>query len=468
MGGLSPEAFLARVIGMTKTERDETGRSGTERGGTRPDGAAPPAHKARGAAFAALLNSDARLLAFARRAAGILVPLTLAVVALLYGTGPEPRRNWLGDGLGVDFSQIWVAGRAALEGRAGEPYDLPVHLANLAAAFGPECRFAWHYPPVFLLPAAALAAWEPQPAFWLWTALSLGVFALAMGIAAGRRDGAWIALAHPLVLCTLVYGQNALFTAGLLTLGATLVDRRPRLAGLCFGLLCYKPHFAVLAPLLLLATGRRACLGACLSTMLALCAASLAAFGPAAWIGFFETLGATNRIILRDAGAGLDLNVSAFGAVRLAGGPMAAAWAVQGLVALAALALALRSWRGPTPEPLRAAALLAAVPLLSPYVPVYDLAPLVPATLFLVLAARDAGGLRWPERALLCATPLFALPRVVADLTGVPLGLGLALAVFACVALRVLRPGADPARPGPSTDPRPGAAEHLACAQQGA
>ncbi|POR43062.1 hypothetical protein CRT23_09710 [Methylobacterium sp. V23] len=413
------------------------------------------------AEFAALVGSDARLLAFARRAALILVPLTLGIVAVLYGTGPTPRRNWQGDGLGVDFSQIWVAGRAALEGRAGEPYDLPVHLANLKAAFGPDCRFAWHYPPVFLLPAAALAVWEPQAAFWLWTALSVGVFAFAMRIAAGHRDGAWIALAHPLVFCTLVYGQNGLFTAGFLTLGAAWVDRRPWLAGLCFGLLCYKPHFAVLAPLLLLATGRRACLGACLATMLALVAASLAAFGPAAWIGFLQTLGTTNQIILRDAGAGLDINVSAFGAVRLAGGAMAAAWAFQGLVALAALALALRSWRGQTPAPLRSAALLAAVPLLSPYVPVYDLAPLVPATLFLVLAAREAGGLGWPERALLCATPLFALPRVVADLTSLPLGLGLALAVLACVALRVIRPDAAATRPGPWTAPRPGDIAHL-------
>lgn len=434
-----------RVIGMAMTGRHAT---------------APAPRGAWRAAFADLVGSDARLLAFARRAAWILVPLTLGVVAVLYGTGPEPRRNWRGDVLGVDFSQIWVAGRAALEGRAGEPYDLPVHLANLKAAFGPDCRFAWHYPPVFLLPAAALAVWEPQAAFWLWTALSVGLFALAMGLAAGCRDGAGIALAHPLVFCTLVYGQNALFTAALLTLGATLVDRRPWLAGLCFGLLCYKPHFAVLAPLLLLATGRRACLGACLATMLALAAAALAAFGPAPWIGFLQTLGTTNQIILRDAGAGLDVNASAFGAVRLAGGTMAAAWAFQGLVALAALALALRSWRGPTPAPLRAAALLAAVPLLSPYLPVYDLAPLVPATLFLVLAARDAGGLRWPERALLCATPLFALPRLVADLTGVPLGLGLALAVLACVALRVLHPGGAPTRPGPSTAPRPGGLGH--------
>ena len=387
--------------------------------------------------FVELAGSDARLFAFAKRAAWVLVPLTLAVVFVVFGTGPEPRRNWYGDMLGNDFSQIWVAGRAALEGRGGEPYDLPVHLENLKVAFGPDCRFAWHYPPVFLMPAAAFALLEPQPAFLLWTALSLASFTLAMRLAAGRRDAAWIALAHPLVFCNLAYGQNGLFTAALMSVGAVLVDRRPWLAGLCFGLLAYKPHFAALAPLLLLITGRRACLAACLATALTLCLASLALFGTAPWIGFLGTLGETNRIILQKAAAGLELNASAFGAVRLLGGPIAAAWAAQALVAALALGLAIRAWTLPAEPDLRAASLLAAAPLLSPYLPVYDLVPLVPATLLLVLAAHRSGGLRAHERALLFATPLFALLREGAGLTGFPLGLILGLATLACIAERV-------------------------------
>ncbi|MGU3542479.1 glycosyltransferase family 87 protein [Methylobacterium sp. A52T] len=385
-----------------------------------------------------LLSSDARLFALSRRAAWVLVPLGLAMVLLVYGTGPDPRRNWYGDPLGNDFVQVWVAGRSALEGRGADPYDLPVHLANLKAACGQACRFAWHYPPVFLLPAAAMALLDLQPAYLLWTALSLALFALAMRVAAGRRDAALVALAHPLVLCNLVYGQNGLFTASLLTLGAVLVDRRPWLAGLCFGLLAYKPHFAALAPLLLLVTGRHACLAACASTVLALCLASLALFGTAPWTGFLGTLGDTNRIILQNAAASLNLNASAFGAVRLLGGSMAAAWTAQGLVAVLALGLALRAWSRPTDPTLRAAALLVSAPLLSPYLPVYDLAPLVPAVLLLALAAHRAGGLRARERALLCAVPLFAVVREAAALTGFPLGLVLSVATFACIAARIV------------------------------
>ena len=410
-----------------------------------PGRLAPGVHALR-AELADLVGDDARLFAFAKRAAWVLVPLTLVIVVVLFGTGPEPRRNWYGDMLGNDFSQVWVTGRAALEGRAAEPYDLPVHMENLKAAFGPECRFAWHYPPVFLLPAAAMATLDPQAAFLAWSALSLALFALAMRLAAGRADAALVALAHPLVLCNLSYGQNGLFTAALLTLGVVLVDRRPWLAGLCFGLLAYKPQFAVLAPLLLLATGRRTCLLACVATVLASCLAALSLFGTAPWIGFLGTLGETNRIILERAAAGLDINASAFGAVRLAGGPVALAWALQAAVGAGALALALRAWTMPASPELRAAALLAAAPMLSPYVPVYDLAPLVPATLFLAVGAHRAGGLRPHERALLIAAPLAALLRVGAGTTGFSFGLALMLATLGCVAWRV-RPWGRSAHP---------------------
>jgi len=396
--------------------------------------------------IADLFGNDSRLMAFGRRAAWFLVPLTVAIILVMFGTGPEPRRNWYGDFLGNDFTQVWVAGRAALEGRAAEAYDLPRHLENLKAAFGPECRFAWHYPPVFLLPSAAMALLDPQAGYLVWCGLSAALFLLAMRRAAGRWDAAFIAFAHPLVFCNLSYGQNGLFTAGLMTLGLAWLDRRPWLSGIAFGLLAFKPHFAVLAPLLLLATGRGRALAACLGTVAVTCLASLALFGLEPWLGFVRTLGDTNRIILQNAAAGLDLNASAFGAVRLAGGPVAAAWALQAVVAVTAMAVVARIWTGATSPEIRAAAFLGAAPLLSPYLPVYDLAPLIPATLFLVMAAHREGGLARHERALLVISPLAALIRVGAGATGLSFGLALGVATLACIAWRagpvVSRPAA--------------------------
>ena len=393
---------------------------------------------------------EAGLLRFTRLAAAFLVPATLALAYLACGTGPDPRHNWLGDVMGSDLAQVWVVGRTALNGRATEAYDLPVHLQNLAAAFGPECRFAWHYPPVFLLVASPLALLTPQGAFLAWITLSLALFSGALLVATGRRDAVLIGLAHPLVLCNLTYGQNGLVTAGLLTLGAVLVDRRPWLAGFCFGLVAYKPQLAALAPFLLLMTGRRQALAACLGTALALCLASVALFGIAPWQSFLATVSETNRIILREAGAGLDINASAFGAVRLAGGSFAAAWAVQVCASLAALALACRVWAADSDTALRAATLLAAAPMVSPYVPLYDLVPLVPATILLAFAAHRAGGLRRHELALMLTAPLAALLRPAMASTSLSFGFLLGLATLACIAARALphrMPGRTTARP---------------------
>ena len=50
-------------------------------------------------------------------------------------------------------------------------------------------------------------------------------------------------------------GQNAFLTAALFGGATLLVDRRPVMAGLLFGALCYKPHFGLLVPVALAACG---------------------------------------------------------------------------------------------------------------------------------------------------------------------------------------------------------------------
>ena len=403
--------------------------------------------------LANLLTSDARLLDFARRAALVLVPLTLAIAFGLLGTGPTPGRNWFGELLGYDFSQVWLAGREALEGRAAQAYDLEAHLAAQATAFGPAAeRFAWHYPPVFLLPAALLGLLPYAAAFPVWMLFSLCLFALALRSATGRVEGVLIACAHPLVLCNLTYGQNGLLTASLLTLGALHLDRRPILAGLLLACIAYKPQLAALAPALLLLTGRWRALAACLAGLAGLCALSLLAFGPAPWQAFLDTLDQTNRIVLREAWSGLDINASAFGAVRLLGGSPVAAWTFQVAAAALAIGAAWRIWASDAPPAMRTAALLAASPLVSPYVPLYDLAPLVPATALLAVEAHRRGGLTAAERGLLITSPIAAATlRSVAGATGLSLGLALALATLGLIAARSM----PRRRPVPAVSARP-------------
>src|SRR5205807_1394348 len=62
-----------------------------------------------------------------------------------------------------------------------------------------------------------------------------------------------VLLAFPMAFWNIGLGQNAFLTAGLFGMATLLIDRRPIVAGLLFGLLCYKPHFGLLIPVALAA-----------------------------------------------------------------------------------------------------------------------------------------------------------------------------------------------------------------------
>src|SRR5687768_12867686 len=60
--------------------------------------------------------------------------------------------------LGTDFSNVWTAGRMALDGRASEVWEWKSHFRVQQEFHGSRDidLFGWHYPPPFLLVAAML------------------------------------------------------------------------------------------------------------------------------------------------------------------------------------------------------------------------------------------------------------------------------------------------------------------------
>ena len=73
--------------------------------------------------------------------------------------------------------------------------------------------------------------------------------------ASPRGSESWTALllavAFPAVLVNLGHGQNGFLTAALLGGALAMLDRRPIVAGILFGLLAYKPQFGLMIPLVL-------------------------------------------------------------------------------------------------------------------------------------------------------------------------------------------------------------------------
>ncbi len=368
----------------------------------------------------------------------VAVPLLLLICLVSCWPASDGRHDLSGSLFGHDLSQVWVAGRTALDGHASAVYDVASHHAQFAVVFGNDVgSFVWHYPPVFLLVAAALAGLPYPMAVVAWSAGSLLSMAAALHVVLRNWQAVIVAMALPMVVTSLSYGQNGLLTAALLALGLVWADVSPIGAGVLLGATCYKPQLAVLAPLLMIAGGRWRVAAASFGSALGLSLASVALFGIEPWRAFAHSLPETNVVIFKEAWGSLPLNASAFGAVRLLGGSLVLAWLVQAIVAALALAATLAIWLAPAASALRNAVLLAAIPLISPYVPVYDLAVLVPAAAFFVRAIAVGGGSTAMEGGV--GLLLFALaidPRSVAAATHLPCGFALSLGFFILVCSR--------------------------------
>src|SRR6202451_556440 len=83
--------------------------------------------------------------------------------------------------IGTDFSNVYAAGTYVLEGNPVAPFDSVQQYAREQAIFGASTQFyGWHYPPYFLFVAAALA-WMPYGlALFVWQAVTLGLYLLAI------------------------------------------------------------------------------------------------------------------------------------------------------------------------------------------------------------------------------------------------------------------------------------------------
>lgn len=336
-----------------------------------------------------------------------------------------------GKPLGTDFSNVYAAGVLTLEGHAGDAYDPALQHAAEKKIFGAGTPFyGWHYPPFFLMAAAALATFPYPWALFAWMALTIPAYLAVTRAICARPQTLLIAAAFPAVFVNLGHGQNGFLTAALLGGGLLWLDRRPTLAGLLIGLLAYKPQFGILIPLVLLVTGRWTVIVTACATVAVLAVVSRLALGASVWQAFAGSAEFSRTVVLEAGATGWEKIQSIFSAVRNFGGPIEIAYAAQIALMFALAASLISLWRGRAAYELKAAALVIACLLATPYVLDYDLVVLAIAIAFL---ARHgfANGFRDYEASLLAAAwavPLIA--RGVMGATFVPLGLLTLLALY--------------------------------------
>jgi arabinofuranan 3-O-arabinosyltransferase len=367
-----------------------------------------------------------------------LIGFSLAFAYALFLAGSAFERAWLIDSLGRvidnDFVAVWAAGRLVLDGHPASAYDWSLHREVEIAVAGRDFAsyYGWHYPPTFLLVAAPLAALPYLAAWAAWLAITMPAYVAAVRAIIGERVGIVLALGFPGVLWNISVGQNGFLTAALI--GGTLVclERRPVLAGVCLGLLTYKPQFGLLFPVILVFDQRWRVILAASATAAVLVAASLLAFGLESWHAFFAWMPVTGNAVFAEGRAGLLKLQSLFGMVRWLGGGMAAAWLAQGLLVAAAIVSLPWLWRQRVRYEIKAAALAAAAMLATPYLYIYDFPVLaIPLAFLMRLGLRD-GFLPYELLAIAVSCGLIlAFPFVA-----VPTGLPAAAIVVALIARR--------------------------------
>ena len=345
---------------------------------------------------------------------------------------------WIYDpnGLGIptDFINVWAAGRLVLDGVPAQAYDWDIQKQIEVAKLGQDFvgYFAWHYPPPFLFVASVLAQLPYQLAFIGWVAVSFLPFLGAMRAIVGRTFGYLLALAMPMAFINTLVGQNGFLTAALIGGTLYLIPIRPVLAGICLGLLTYKPQYGLLFPIVLIAAGQWRVFVSAGVTAIVMALVSWLAFGTESWLAFFHWMPRFSQAFLTEGKATWWKLQSIFSLVRYFGGTEQLAWGFQWvLTASVAVVLALM-WRSRVPYTMKAAALAAGTLLTTPYLFMYDMMVLAIPTAFLVRVGLKSGFHTYELPALGAALVLIACYMF----TGSPTGLGATLIVSGLVLAR--------------------------------
>lgn len=340
---------------------------------------------------------------------------------------------------GDDFVNYWSGPFLALHGRAIEVYNFAAFHAFERSITGPNVDFYhYSYPPVLLLLTLPLALIPYVPALGVWLVATWYGFYRALKLT-GSDGILLLSIAAPALFVNAVGGQNGALTAALLGGGLLLLDRRPVVAGVLFGLLVYKPQLGLMLPFALIAGRRWLTVGVTAATAIALVAASVAAFGAHRWLEYANNLSVLRTLILEDGTGVWHRMVSVFVFARRLGAGLGLAYALQAASALGAAFFVARSWWRDDPAHIRNAVMIVGTCLATPYLQDYDLVMGVFVVVWLQQEeARSQIPVQWIRAAMAMILLLPAVASPLAKATGLAFG---PLFFFPVLALLILLSG---------------------------
>ncbi|MHB8285762.1 MAG: glycosyltransferase family 87 protein [Caulobacteraceae bacterium] len=324
--------------------------------------------------------------------------------------------DWTGHALGRDFVNYWTAGHLVVEGRIADIFHPPLFLGHEHRLFDPRLPFHfWSYPPPALFLVAPLGLTSYFTGFGLWSLVGvvLLVPAVRLWVQESRAPGwaVWLIVLAPAVSTNIALGQNGSYTAALMIGGLMLIDKRPRLAGLMFGLLIFKPQIGLLLPVAVLASRRWSVLAVAAATGVAVVVLSGLVFGLDAWRGFFGPTLFTQSLMLKQGHGPFGwMMPSAYMAARVLHLSWPVAMAVQAPFTLASIYIVWRVWsRADVPLYMKAAIVMTATFVASPQGFNYDLIPASGAAALLLWRRDHRIWIGWPLAILAWALPVLML-----------------------------------------------------------
>jgi alpha-1,2-mannosyltransferase len=285
---------------------------------------------------------------------------------------------------GADYIQFYLMGSRVKQGRGDLLYDMTKITDFARSRISPRLE---HHPernpygPQVALAFAPLAQLPFLPSLAVFSLISACFYSGAVWLlwrhAAGLHgDGRYVALvaaAYPALLVTLRFGQISTVTlvAPALVVAALAANRR-FLAGMCLGVLAYKPQLLVVAvPVLVVARDWRGIMGVVVAG-----AAQLTIAWAAVGAGVMEQYALTLAQVTQRPDVVMlypENSHSLRGFLRLLGVPPTVASAVSVACVLACAVPLARTWRGGAPPLMRVSALILLTLLLTPHLITYDL-----------------------------------------------------------------------------------------------
>jgi hypothetical protein len=144
------------------------------------------------------------------------------------------------------------------------------------------------------------------------------------------------------------------------------------MAGILFGLLSYKPHFAILVPIALAAGKYWKALAAMVVSSVCFILLSGIALGWRTWVAFYNNISSPIMILIQEKSLWIKMPTT-FASFLLAGFNLSIAGALHGFVMFGAVIIVAWVWYKEAPLYIRGSALISGILLFTPYAYYYDL-----------------------------------------------------------------------------------------------